>query len=140
MPRMSKKKLHELSFFLDEKNRIKYNEFCLKCQKTCKQEAHAELRDAGKHEEEQGVLKRSPHCLILHKVRIVLKAYKGIRAGRCRIIAERIVDRHTDRYEQHDRKENDGRSREQDNSGFVFEYLIHSSLSLLKAFSHFPQT
>ena len=37
MPRMSKKKLHELSFFLDEKNRIKYNEFCLKCQKTCKQ-------------------------------------------------------------------------------------------------------
>lgn len=37
MPRMSKRKRHELSFFLDEKNRIKYNEFCLKCQKTCKQ-------------------------------------------------------------------------------------------------------
>ena len=36
MPRMSKKRKQE-SLFLNERNRITYNEFCRKCSNDCKQ-------------------------------------------------------------------------------------------------------
>ena len=37
MPRMSKKRKHEMMFFLNDRNRITFNELCLKCIKDCKQ-------------------------------------------------------------------------------------------------------
>ncbi|MDO4324682.1 MAG: hypothetical protein Q4E24_01390 [bacterium] len=41
MPRMSKKRRLELSFFLNERNRVTYNELCRKCQHDCKQSFRA---------------------------------------------------------------------------------------------------
>lgn len=37
MPRMSKKRKQEWALFLNERNRIAYNELCRKCQHLCKQ-------------------------------------------------------------------------------------------------------
>lgn len=37
MPRMSKKRKQEWALFLNERNRIAYNELCRKCQRLCKQ-------------------------------------------------------------------------------------------------------
>ena len=37
MPRMSKKRKHELSFYLNDWGRVTYNELCRKCQHGCKQ-------------------------------------------------------------------------------------------------------
>lgn len=37
MPRMSKKRKQEWAMFLNERNRITYNELCRKCQNLCKQ-------------------------------------------------------------------------------------------------------
>ena len=37
MPRMPKKRKLELSFFLNERGRVTYNDLCRKCQRTCKQ-------------------------------------------------------------------------------------------------------
>lgn len=37
MPRMSKKQKQEWALFLNERNRITYNELCRKCQHDCKQ-------------------------------------------------------------------------------------------------------
>lgn len=37
MPRMSKKKKQEYSFFLNDKGRISYNDLCKCCQRSCKQ-------------------------------------------------------------------------------------------------------
>ncbi len=37
MPRMSKKKKQEYSFFLNDKGRISYNDLCKYCQRSCKQ-------------------------------------------------------------------------------------------------------
>ena len=37
MPRMSKKRKQEWALFLNEKNRITYNELCRKCSNFCKQ-------------------------------------------------------------------------------------------------------
>lgn len=37
MPRMSKKRKQEWALFLNERNRITYNELCRKCQHDCKQ-------------------------------------------------------------------------------------------------------
>lgn len=37
MPRMSKKRKMEMSFFLNDKGRIGYNELCKRCIKKCKQ-------------------------------------------------------------------------------------------------------
>lgn len=37
MPRMSKKRKQEWSFFLNDRNRITFNELCLKCINDCKQ-------------------------------------------------------------------------------------------------------
>lgn len=37
MPRMSKKRKMEWSFFLSDRNRITYNELCRRCKHSCKQ-------------------------------------------------------------------------------------------------------
>ena len=37
MPRMSKKRKQEWAFFLNDRNRITYNELCRKCVHECKQ-------------------------------------------------------------------------------------------------------
>ena len=41
MPRMSKKRKQEWSFFLNDRNRITYNELCRKCVHECKQSPRA---------------------------------------------------------------------------------------------------
>ena len=38
MPRMSKKRKLELSFFLNDRGRVAYNDLCRKCQHKCKAE------------------------------------------------------------------------------------------------------
>ena len=43
MPRMSKKRKHELSFYLNDRGRVTYNELCRKCQHGCKQSFRAVL-------------------------------------------------------------------------------------------------
>ncbi len=35
MPRMSKKRKYELSFYLNDRGRVTYNELCRKCQHGC---------------------------------------------------------------------------------------------------------
>ena len=41
MPRMSKKRKLELSFFLNERGRVAYNSLCRKCRHACKQSFRA---------------------------------------------------------------------------------------------------
>ena len=41
MPRMSKKRKLELSFFLNDRGRVTYNDLCRKCQHECKQSFRA---------------------------------------------------------------------------------------------------
>ena len=41
MPRMSKKRKHELSFYLNDRGRVTYNELCRKCKHGCKQSFRA---------------------------------------------------------------------------------------------------
>lgn len=45
MPRMPKKRKLELSFFLNERGRVTYNDLCRKCQRTCKQGFRAVIVD-----------------------------------------------------------------------------------------------
>ena len=43
LPRMSKKRKHELSFYLNDRGRVTYNELCRKCQHGCKQKTAYEI-------------------------------------------------------------------------------------------------
>lgn len=45
MPRMSKKRKLELSFFLNDRGRVAYNDLCRKCQHECKQSFRAVVVD-----------------------------------------------------------------------------------------------
>ena len=45
MPRLSKKYKQEMAFYLDERNRIRYNDLCKKCEKECKQSFRAIIVD-----------------------------------------------------------------------------------------------
>ena len=45
MPRMSKKRKLELSFFLNDRGRVTYNDLCRKCQHKCKQSFRAVVID-----------------------------------------------------------------------------------------------
>lgn len=49
MPRMSKKRRLELAFFLNERNRVTYNELCRKCGHDCKQSFRAVVVDCPKY-------------------------------------------------------------------------------------------
>lgn len=41
MPRMSKKRKEEWAFFLNARNRITYNDLCIRCEHDCKQSFRA---------------------------------------------------------------------------------------------------
>ena len=45
MPRMSKKRKYELSFYLNDRGRVTYNELSPKCQHGCKQSFRAVVID-----------------------------------------------------------------------------------------------
>ena len=45
MPRLSKKYKLEWAFFLDHRNRMKYNDLCKKCENECKQSFRAVIID-----------------------------------------------------------------------------------------------
>ena len=45
MPRLSKKYKLEWTFFLDDRNRMKYNDLCKKCVSECKQSFRAIIID-----------------------------------------------------------------------------------------------
>ena len=45
MPRLSNKYKQEWQFFLDDRNRMKYNELCKKCERECKQSFRAIIID-----------------------------------------------------------------------------------------------
>ena len=49
MPRMSKKRKHELSFYLNDRGRVTYNELCWKCQHGCKQSFRAVVIDCPRY-------------------------------------------------------------------------------------------
>ena len=49
MPRMGKKRRLELSFFLNERNRVTYNELCRKCCQDCKQSFRAVVIECPKY-------------------------------------------------------------------------------------------
>ena len=49
MPRMSKKRKHELSFYLNDRGRVTYNELCRKCQHGCKQSFRAVVIDCPRY-------------------------------------------------------------------------------------------
>ena len=49
MPRMSKKRKYELSFYLNDRGRVTYNELCRKCQHECRQSFRAVVVDCPKY-------------------------------------------------------------------------------------------
>ena len=49
MPRMSKKRKHELSFYLNDRGRVTYNELCRKCQHGCRQSFRAVVIDCPRY-------------------------------------------------------------------------------------------
>ena len=58
MPRMSKKRKHELSFYLNDRGRVTYNELCRKCQHGCKQSFRAVVVDCPRY-----LSKRARHTI-----------------------------------------------------------------------------
>lgn len=48
MPRMSKKRKQEWALFLNERNRITYNELCRKCRRLCGQSFQATVIECPK--------------------------------------------------------------------------------------------
>ena len=49
MPRMSKKRKYELSFYLNDRGRVTYNELCRKCQHGCRQSFRAVVVDCPRY-------------------------------------------------------------------------------------------
>lgn len=49
MPKMSKKKKMEMSLFLSETGRIKYNDLCLRCRNDCKQSFRATILECRRY-------------------------------------------------------------------------------------------
>ena len=49
MPRMSKKRKEEWSFFLNERGRMEYNALCRRCIHDCKQSHKAEVIECRKY-------------------------------------------------------------------------------------------
>ena len=49
MPRMSKKRKHELSFYLNDRGCVTYNELCRKCKHGCKQSFRAVVVDCPRY-------------------------------------------------------------------------------------------
>ena len=55
MPRMSKQRKEEWAFFLNERNRITYNEKCRNCTQDCKQSFRAEIVYCPKYRSKRGL-------------------------------------------------------------------------------------
>ncbi len=53
MPRMSKRRKQELSFFLTESGRIAYNKLCLRCTRNCKQSYRAVILECKRFERQR---------------------------------------------------------------------------------------
>ena len=49
MPRMSKKRKQELSLFLNERGRVKYNSLCRQCVHNCKQAYRVLVIECGRY-------------------------------------------------------------------------------------------
>ena len=49
MPRMSKKRKQELSLFLNERGRVKYNSLCRQCVHNCKQAYKVMVVECGRY-------------------------------------------------------------------------------------------
>ena len=56
MPRMSKKRKLELSFFLNDRGRVTYNDLCRKCQHECKQSFRAVVIDCPRYLSKRAVI------------------------------------------------------------------------------------
>ena len=61
MPRMSKKRKHELSFYLNDRGRVTYNELCRKCQHGCKQSFRAVVVDCPRYLSKRAKKKGETH-------------------------------------------------------------------------------
>ena len=53
MPRMSKRRKHELAFFLTEHGRVAHNKLCLRCKHNCKQSYRAVIIECRRFEKRQ---------------------------------------------------------------------------------------
>lgn len=60
MPRMSKKRKLELSFFLNERGRVAYNELCRKCRNECKQSFRAVVVECPRYLSKRAKKKEEP--------------------------------------------------------------------------------
>ena len=91
MPRMSKKRKHELSFYLNDRGRVTYNELCRKCQHGCRQSFRAVVIDCprylskrAKKKEECNIFDRSLLIFYLNVIRLTLIRNKSITLSRYR--------------------------------------------------------
>ena len=55
MPRMSRKRKEEWSFFLNDRGRRAYNELCSKCASSCKQSHRAAVIECRKYQSKRAV-------------------------------------------------------------------------------------
>ena len=60
MPRMSKKRRLELSFFLNDRNRVTYNELCRRCRHDCKQSFRAVVIECPKYSSKRSRRRDNP--------------------------------------------------------------------------------
>lgn len=58
MPRMPKKRKLELSFFLNERGRVTYNDLCRKCQHECRQSFRAVIIDCPRYRSKRSKRKK----------------------------------------------------------------------------------
>ena len=79
MPRMSKKRKHELSFYLNDRGRVTYNELCRKCQHGCRQSFRAVVVDCPRYLSKRAK-KKEEHTAAAQAARV--KASKRRAAGR----------------------------------------------------------
>lgn len=66
MPRMSKKRKHELSFYLNDRGRVTYNELCRKCKHGCKQSFRAVVVDCPRYLSKRAK-KKGKRSIITHQ-------------------------------------------------------------------------
>ncbi|MBE5924555.1 MAG: hypothetical protein IJ089_13395 [Clostridia bacterium] len=60
MPRMSQKRKLELSFFLNDRGRVSYNNLCRKCQHECRQSFRAVVVDCPHYLSKRAKKKENP--------------------------------------------------------------------------------
>lgn len=60
VPRMSQKRKLELSFFLNDRGRVSYNNLCRKCQHECRQSFRAVVVDCPRYLSKRAKKKENP--------------------------------------------------------------------------------